>query len=588
MTSSVLTYTLTNKQLATALEQLAQLMEIHGQNPFRAKAIASAAYKVNKLPFAASTKTEKELADTPGIGASTANKVRILLETGTLPELEELRSITPIGVQEMLGIKGLGPKKIITLWKELGLESLGEVYYACNENRLVGAKGFGLKTQEQIRKTIEFTWANSGWMRYATLEPEAERIMEALKKSLPERRKISFTGEYRRRNDTLQSLEILVEATLEELHAASTGIDQVQQDENAVHETTMHLRLEGGFPVRLRASKEEDFIHELFLTTASKEHLLDLADLVPGLPQTATEEEKLREIQQVSTGITEEKTVYNKLGLQYLEPESREGAIGLKLAQRSEPTPLIQLADLRGALHNHSTYSDGVHSLEEMAIYCKNEMGLEYFGIADHSKSAFYANGLSVEDIQKQWEEIDQLNAQLAPFHIFKGIESDILYDGSLDYPDEILAGFDYVVASIHTTLNMDQTKATERLITAVENPFTTILGHPTGRLLLARSGYEIDHKKVIDACAANQVAIEINANPLRLDLDWRWHDYALSRGVLVAINPDAHRQSGLHDMRYGVYSARKGGVTPTDCLNAFSRDQLKQYFNSRKSNRQS
>src|SRR5690606_38993800 len=244
---------------------------------------------------------------------------------------------------------------------------------------------------------------------------------------------------------------------------------------------------------------------------------------------------------------------------------------------------LITFADLRGSLHNHSTYSDGVNTLEEMARYCRDELKLEYLGICDHSKTAVYANGLPIERVQAQWDEIDRLNVALAPFRIFKGIESDILNDGSLDYPDEILAGFDFVVASIHANLRMNQQKATTRLLRAIENPYTTILGHPTGRLLLSRSGYPIEHKRIIDACAENNVAIEINANPLRLDLDWRWHRYAVESGVLLSINPDAHRISGLQDMQYGVHVARKGGLTAEHCLNTFPLEQIKAYFNRRR-----
>jgi DNA polymerase (family 10) len=246
---------------------------------------------------------------------------------------------------------------------------------------------------------------------------------------------------------------------------------------------------------------------------------------------------------------------------------------------------LIDIYDLKGALHNHSTWSDGINTLEEMALYCRDEMKLEYLGISDHSKSAGYAKGLSIERVLQQQEEIDHLNKKLNAFHIFKGIESDILSDGSLDYPDEILEHFDFIVASVHSNLKMDKNKATARVIKAIENPYTTILGHPTGRLLLSRKGYELDFEKVIDACAANKVVIEINANPFRLDLDWRWCQYAIEKGVLLSINPDAHRVEGFRDMEYGILSARKGGVTKENCLNAFSLAQIKEIFELKKAN---
>jgi DNA polymerase (family 10) len=249
------------------------------------------------------------------------------------------------------------------------------------------------------------------------------------------------------------------------------------------------------------------------------------------------------------------------------------------LAQKNELPKLITFADLKGSLHNHSNWSDGVNTLEEMALYCKDALKLEYLGICDHSKSAFYANGLNEQRVFAQQQQVNELNKKLAPFKIFKGIESDILNDGALDYGDDVLKTFDFVVASVHSNLRMDKEKATTRLIKAIENPYTTILGHPTGRLLLSRKGYEIDYKKVIDACATNNVVIEINANPLRLDLDWRWHRYALEKGVLLSVNPDAHRKEGFHDMRFGVMAARKGGLTAEKCLNAFSLEEITTYF---------
>lgn len=592
--------TLNNKQISEAFEQLAQLMEIHGQNPFRAKAIGAAAYRINKLPFSAQDKTEQELTETPGIGASTAQKITTLLQTGTLPELEELRAKTPVGIIEMLGIKGLGPKKIQTLWKELGLETLGEVYYACNENRLIGTKGFGLKTQEQIKKTIEFTMANTGWIRYATIEPEAERIMAALQKELPVESTTVFTGEYRRKNEVLKCLDIISTSNREELSQAAAkiqGISLIDKDPSIQadlknpstnpypisHGQMLEYQHESGISLRLISSEEEYFAQNLWLSTGSEEHV---EQIIRELPDQVSGDKSLADLLAFSQGIKNEKELYERLQVQYIEPELREGLGEVELAKSGAWPPLIELSDLKGVLHNHSTYSDGVHSLEEMALYARDQLGLEYFGISDHSQAAFYARGLSEDQVRAQWAEIDDLNQKLAPFHIFKGIESDILNDGSLDYPDEILAGFDFVVASVHTNLNMDEEKATARLIKAIENPYTTILGHPTARLLLSRAGYPLDHRKIIDACAANQVVIEINANPLRLDMDWRWHQYALSQGVLLSINPDAHRQSGLHDMKYGVYIGRKGGLSAPYCLNAMNRAELAGYLTKRKEKR--
>lgn len=575
---------LDNKTISMVFERLAQLMEIHGQNPFRSKAIASAAYKINKLPFSVSDKTTEELSQTPGIGVSTANKITTILQTGDLPELAELLAITPAGIVDMLQIKGLGPKKIQVIWKELGLETVGEVYYACNENRLATAKGIGLKTQEQIKKAIEFTFANKGLFRYASAETVANQVFASIKARFQPDTLLSFTGEYRRKNETLNCIALLVDTDLKSLIEAINSLEGFTpiSDQQVITTLTeplsgfltvdnqvLHYQSPTGIKFQFIASDKDDFYKNLLMTTGSSAHVKALIQLLnhpESIPALKSEQE-----------------IYQAAGLEYIEPELRENLGEIELAGQKKLPKLITLEDLKGSLHNHSTYSDGVHTLREMALYAKDTLGLEYFGICDHSKIAVYANGLSIERVQEQWEEIEKLNIELAPFRIFKGIESDILADGSLDYPNEILTQFDFVVASIHSNLKMDIEKATERLIRAIENPFTTILGHPTGRLLLAREGYAIDHKKVIDACAAHQVVIEINANPLRLDLDWRWHRYAVDKGVLLSINPDAHRTSGLHDMQYGVWVARKGGLSPAHCLNSYSVTEIAHYFSTKK-----
>ena len=543
-------------------------MELHGENPFRTKAIASLAYKLDKMPVALASLEFDALRDTPGIGQSTALKISNLIQHGSFDELDRLTAETPAGILEMLDIKGLGAKKIQIIWHSLGIESVGELYYACNENRLITAKGFGLKTQEDIKKAIEFSMINRGWFLYARTVPSATAVLEQLQSLLPADSPVAYTGEFRRKNEVLQTVDII----------AAAGPDVLRQAVGRVSGLTLQPLAgdiapvvaatdENGTPFRFFAVTAADFFRQWIMTTGSPGHVSALEQTAGGtLPQLGSEAD-----------------IYAALGFAYVAPELREGGNELELAKTGTMPGLVTYADLKGALHNHSTYSDGVHTLEEMALYCRDELHLEYFGICDHSKTAVYANGLSIERVQQQWAEIDALNARLAPFRIFKGIESDILGDGSLDYPDEILAGFDFVVASVHSNLKMDEEKATNRLLRAIENPYTTILGHPTGRLLLSRPGYPIDHRRIIDACAANGVVLEINANPLRLDLDWRWHRYAVQKGVLLAINPDAHRVSGLLDMEYGVYAARKGGLSPASCLNAFSLSGLTAFFEQRK-----
>ena len=549
-----------NKAISKIFKLCSQLMELQNENPFRTKAMASASFKLDKLPFRIEETSLEELSAQPGIGKSTAEKAKEVATTGTFKELQDLLENTPSGIVEMLNIKGLGPKKIQIIWKELEIESIGELLYACNENRLVEAKGFGLKTQEDIKKSIEFSISNKGWFLYAKVFVVAEVFFNELKAHFPASL-LSFTGDFRRKCEVLSTVDLLISESIESVEKFLGAYTLVEKTENSIEITD-----ELGFTFKVFSSNINDFYLDLILSTGSTAHLDLLSTILVDLPPLSSEE-----------------AIYRNLGLDYIEPELREGLDEITRAQNHTLPQLIQYKNLKGTLHNHSTYSDGVHSLEQMALHCKEVLGLEYLGICDHSKTAVYANGLSIERLEQQWKEISSLNEKLAPFRIFSGIESDILGDGSLDYPDKILAKFDFVVASVHSNLKMDEDKATARLIKAIENPYTTILGHPTGRLLLSRSGYPIDYKKVIDACASNEVVIEINANPLRLDLDWRWHRYAIEKGVLLSINPDAHRTEGLQDMQYGVWVAQKGGVQSKDCLNTYSLQEITAYFSKRK-----
>ncbi|HAL54706.1 MAG TPA: DNA polymerase/3'-5' exonuclease PolX [Sphingobacterium sp.] len=549
-----------NKAISKIFKLCSQLMELHNENPFRTKSIASASFKLDKLPFRIEEASLEELSAQPGIGKSTAEKAKEVAATGTFKELEDLIENTPSGIIEMLNIKGLGPKKIQIIWKELEIESVGELLYACNENRLVEAKGFGLKTQEDIKKSIEFSISNKGWFLYAKVLPLAEKFFNELKLHFPSSL-LSFTGDFRRKCEVLSTVDLLISESIDNVEKFLDGFTLVEKTENSIELTD-----ELGFTFKVFSSNINDFYRDLILSTGSTAHLDLLFNILPDLPSLSSEE-----------------AIYRNLGLDYIEPELREGLNEIVQAQTHTLPKLIQYKDLRGTLHNHSTYSDGVHSLEQMAVHCKDVLGLEYLGICDHSRTAVYANGLSIERLEQQWNEIATLNEKLAPFKIFRGSVSDVLGDRSLGYPDEVLAKCDFVVASVHSNLKMDEDKATTRLIKAIENPYTTILGHPTGRLLLSRAGYPLDFKRVIDACAANGVVIEINANPLRLDLDWRWHRYAVEKGVLLSINPDAHRTEGLHDMQYGVLVAQKGGLQASNCLNAYALDAITTYFNKKK-----
>ncbi|CAM3726209.1 DNA polymerase/3'-5' exonuclease PolX [Sphingobacterium prati] len=549
-----------NKAISKIFKLCSQLMELHNENPFRTKAMASASFKLDKLPFRIDDASLEELSAQPGIGKSTAEKAKEVAQTGTFKELQDLLANTPSGVVEMLNIKGLGPKKVQIIWQDLGIESVGELLYACNENRLVEAKGFGLKTQEEIKKSIEFSISNQGWFLYAKVLSQADTFYAILKTHFPSSL-LSFTGDFRRKCEVLSTVDLLISESIEAVEKFLGDYTLVEKTENSLEITD-----ELGFTFKVFSTNINDFYRDLILSTGSTAHLDLLFNILPDLPSLSSEE-----------------AIYRNLRLDYIEPELREGLDEIERAQNHTLPQLIQFKDLKGTLHNHSTYSDGVHTLEQMALHCKDALGLEYLGICDHSRTAVYANGLSIERLEEQWKEIARLNEKLAPFKIFKGIESDILSDGSLDYPDEVLVQFDFVVASVHSNLKMDEEKATARLIKAIENPYTTILGHPTGRLLLSRSGYPLDFKKIIDACAANKVVIEINANPLRLDLDWRWHRYAVEKGVLLSVNPDAHRTEGLLDMKYGIFIAQKGGLEAKNCLNTYSLTEITNYFSNRR-----
>jgi DNA polymerase (family 10) len=533
---------MTTEEVADILDITAKLMELHEENPFKVKALAATAFKLSKTRISLHGKSKEELEQIDGIGKSTSSKILELLEQGTLKEFEELREKTPEGVIDMMGIKGLGPKKVRQLWKELQLESVGELLYACNENRLVDLKGFGTKTQESVKQNIEFKLSSSDKLHFATIETIAEEnLAELIRKN--KNSQISFGGAYRRKSEIIDKLEIITDTP------ALIGFEE----------------LIWPLPVEVKTIPQKEYHYHLFASTGSDEHLNQSGFVNLSKTEFASEQD-----------------IYSTLQLPHIEPELREGLFEINSARENKIPKLIEYSDLKGILHNHTTYSDGMHTLREMAEHCKKS-GFQYLGICDHSQSAFYANGLKADRILEQQKEIDQLNAELAPFKIFKGIESDILNDGSLDYPEEILKTFDLVVASVHSNLKMTEEKATQRLLKAIENPYTTILGHPTGRLLLARPGYPIDHKKIIDACAANGVVIELNAHPYRLDIDWRWIPYCLEKGVKVSINPDAHHIEGFNDMRYGVFAARKGMLDSANCFNALSLEEISLHLNKRK-----
>lgn len=554
-----------NKQLAGRFKLLAGLIELTGGNDFKAKSYQNAAFKLSKWPADIFSLPNDEISKIDGIGSGTLAKIKELKQTGAIAELDALLEQVPAGVVEMLGIKGIGPKKVREIWQGLGIETVGELLYACNENRLVHLKGFGEKTQQEVVKAIEFKLSNQGKMLFVIAEELGKNLILLLEKSGIENGSIQLTGEIRRKCEVVDELEILARqsdkaAILNTLSSVEIISDLNDNDENIACKWNEANR------VVIHFAKADEYEYRLWETGSSTDHIKLLK--YDG-PKTVSEQD-----------------IYKSRGLHYIIPELREGRDEIELAATIPVSEgLLELSDIKGMLHNHSAYSDGLHSLREMALYCR-DMGYQYLGISDHSQTAVYAGGLKPEKILQQHAEIDQLNAKLAPFKILKGIESDILTDGSLDYTDEVLASFDFVVASIHQGFKMTEEQATQRLIRAIENPYTTILGHMTGRLLLSRNGYPVNHEAIIDACAANGVVIELNANPYRLDIDWRWIKYATDKGVKISINPDAHAKEGFHDTYYGVCVARKGYLQPKDTFNCLSLPEIEAYLSHRKQNR--
>lgn len=561
-----------NKEVIRQLRLASSLMELHNENVFKIRSYQNAIVALERFAEPLAGMEQKQIAALEGVGKSLAASIEEILHSGSFPQLNELLEQTPEGVVAMLDIKGLGPKKIRQIWQELGIENADALLTACQEDALCKVKGFGAKTQESIRQSLLFIKANEGSVRYADVEAKAEELENMLQEAFPQAR-VSLTGQYRRRLEVLDNLSLLIG------HTEPAAVFEFLNNKAALHQQIASsgpfvwrgLLEELNLAVEVYVCLPEAFTNFLFKLTAAPTHLRAQLNAGRNLLQIVEEQ-----------NYPSEEAIYQAAGLAYLAPELREGIFEISMAEKNEVPALLEYKDLKGTLHNHSNWSDGQHSLRQMAEHCR-ELGFEYLGISDHSRTASYAGGLEVERVLQQMEEIEQLNQELKTFRIFKGIESDILADGSLDYPDEVLARFDFIVASIHGNLNMSLEKATERLITAIENPHTTILGHPTGRLLLRREGYPIDHRAVIDACAENGVIIEINANPWRLDLDWRWVHYALQKGVMLSINPDAHEKAGYQHMHYGVLVGRKGGLSAEMTFNTRSAAEVAKYFQERK-----
>lgn len=545
-----------NVTIAAHFRLLGELMELHGENAFKIKSYVNAGRSLKKLEVSLADLSVQELQEIPGIGKAIAEKIEVLTSTGKLPLLESYLEKTPAGVVDMLQIKGIGPSKVAQLWHELHLESLGELYYACLENRLTLLKGFGDKTQDKIKEAIEFLLQNARKQLFARVEKIwNQQLLPTLLNLTGKNVQYFPTGDFRRQEIVLDKLHLLATG------ATTTELAQkLQETDWKVTITDQHLTINAPnfIDIIIEPVAANELGYKLFETTGSLEHINFVQS---------------KWTQPLATTVSE-KEIYSSVNLPVFPTECRHERLDFFPNPEQQFKNLIQLSDIKGVVHNHTRYSDGNNTVEELARYCQTS-GYEYLVVSDHSKSAFYANGLSVERIFQQQEEIDAVQLKMPDFKIFKSIECDILYDGQLDYDDEVLKSFDLVIASVHTQLNMNEEKAMSRVIKAIENPYTNILGHMTGRLLLSRQGYPLDHKKIIDACKANGVVVELNANPHRLDIDWSWIPYCMEKEVLISINPDAHMLKGVDDIRYGVITARKAGLQKDQCINTMNAEDF-------------
>jgi len=553
-------------RVAQILDEMGTLLELRGENPFRCRAYHNAAQALRTLPAdLAPMLADGTLAEVPGLGETILKKVAKLVASGTLEEYDALRAETPPGLVALLRVPGLGPKKIKLLREDLNIASLADLREATLAGKVAALKGFGDKTAAKILEGIAFVESVGDRILQSTARRLIAPIYEAIR-GHPAAIRAEICGSLRRRAETIGDLDILVStddpAALLDHFAALPEVAQVL----ARGETKSSVRLQGGVQCDLRAVDDAAFPFALHYFTGSKGHNILMRK------RAITQGYKLSEYglegPDGPIAAKDETELFAALGLSYIAPELREDLGEIDAAEKGPLPRLVELGDLRGTFHCHTDWSDGSATLEEMAVAAR-EYGLEYLGIADHSRSAGYAGGLSIERVHAQWAEIDRLNRRFGKhFRLFKGTECDILADGQMDYPDDVLAGFDYVVASVHSRFELPLEAMTARVVAAVSNPHVTMLGHPTGRLLLARDAYAIDLEAVVEASARAGTMIEINANPHRLDLDGDWSRRAKAAGVLIPINPDAHAPGGLADLDYGVGVARRAGLEARDVFN--------------------
>jgi DNA polymerase (family 10) len=564
---------ITKEAVVDRLEDVAQLLEFKGENVFKTRAYTNAARALETFTgnFHQYV-SEGRLPEIAGIGKAIAEKVTELVNTGDLPYLAELKAEFPPTLFELFDLQGLGPKKIRAVWEKLGVTSILELETACQDGRVAELPGFGPKTATNICKAIQDKQKHAGEFRFGEIAAGAELLLNELKE-LPDVSRAAIAGSYRRRKEIVRDLDYIV-ATRAPAEVSDWFVKHPLVESVIAHgPTKSSVRLKNGIQADLRVVTNDQFAFALAYFTGSKEHNIAIRNRALAHGWTLNEyrlapEPKSKKEPEPIPPIATEEELHRALGLDYIEPELREDRGEIAAAEEHRLPHLVQLENLRGTFHNHTTASDGRNTLAEMAEAAR-ELGLQYLGIADHSKSSFQAHGLQEERLLAQVAEIRELNKSFGgAFRLFAGVECDILKDGALDYPDEILAQLDFVVGSIHGVFSLGMTEMTDRIIRAISNKHLTFLGHLTGRLLLSREGYAVDTPAIIEAAAATGTIIELNSSPRRLDMDWRWWPLAKEKGVKCAINPDAHTTAQLQYLHFGIGAARKGWLTRDDVVN--------------------
>jgi DNA polymerase (family 10) len=562
------------RRAAHILSRLSNLLELSGVDRFRARAYRGAADAIRGLSTDDISTAYKSgaLAELPGVGPATLSVLAELIEAGESSYLNRLLESIPEGLTDVASVPGLNATKAALLHRELDIGSLDELEAAARDGRLGTVRGFGEKTIRRVIRGIDVVRGRSGRMRYRAAQTEAKRSAEQIALH-PDIVRVEIAGELRRVATLVSEIELVAECRAN----GSTVLDEVANGASVIQAdrrgSAMKLRLADETELSLACGDSTSFVTELWRATGNAEHVNAVLEHAAAIGMSL-DKDSLTNSDGTRIPITSEEDLYRALGMQFVVPELREGMGEMDAAIRGELPVLLTRADIRGVIHCHTEYSDGSVPIAEMAAAAR-ERGWSYIGISDHSQAAFYAGGLKPDDVRRQADEIDRLNAESSDFTILKGIECDILADGTLDYDDALRESFDYVIGSIHSRFSMDRETMTARIMAAMDDPTLTVLAHPTGRLLLNREPYEVDLDAVIDKAAASGVTIELNADPSRLDLDWRWCRVARDRGVRVEIGPDAHSPRGLDHTWFGVLLARKAWLNADDVLNTRSASDI-------------